>query len=103
MTRKWFQVCGNLNVPLEGTQLGVIRSIPFEEENVKVGERQYSLPENETQDPLPLNTKAEDQQGSGHNREEAVPPLPNYFFFAFTFPRGLALAATRRASLSMWV
>ena len=43
------------------------------------------------------------EQGSGHNREEAVPPLPNYFFFAFTFPRGLALAATRRASLSMWV
>lgn len=46
---------------------------------------------------------ADNEQGSGHNREEAVPPLPNYFFFAFTFPRGLALAATRRASLSMWV
>ena len=28
-TRKWFQVCGNLNVPLEGTKFGFIYSIPF--------------------------------------------------------------------------
>ena len=28
-TRNWFQVCGNLNVPLEGTKFGLIRSIPF--------------------------------------------------------------------------
>jgi len=28
-TRKWFQVCGNLNVPLEGTKYGIIRSIAF--------------------------------------------------------------------------
>ncbi len=34
MTRKWFQVCGNLNVPLEGTQFGVIRSIAFDSEKV---------------------------------------------------------------------
>lgn len=27
-TRKWFQVCGNLNVPLEGTTFGLIRTIP---------------------------------------------------------------------------
>lgn len=37
-TAKWFQVCGNLNVPLEGTRFGVIRIISFKEENVK-----YSL------------------------------------------------------------
>ncbi len=30
-TRSWFQVCGNLNVPLEGTKYGLIRSITFNE------------------------------------------------------------------------
>ncbi len=33
-TRSWFQVCGNLNVPLEGTKYGLIRSITFDEEKV---------------------------------------------------------------------
>lgn len=39
-TRNWFQVCGNLNVPLEGIRFGVIRSISFETENVNIS---YSL------------------------------------------------------------
>ncbi|MDO4481671.1 MAG: hypothetical protein Q4C14_02945 [Bacillota bacterium] len=39
-TRKLFHDCGNLNVPLAGTQFGVIRSISFETENVKIS---YSL------------------------------------------------------------
>ena len=26
-TRKWFQVCGNLNVPLDETKFGLVRSI----------------------------------------------------------------------------
>ena len=30
-TRSWFHVCGNLNVPLEGTKYGLIRSITFDE------------------------------------------------------------------------
>ena len=34
-THKWFQDCGIKVVPLAETQLGVIRSIAFEEENVK--------------------------------------------------------------------
>ena len=33
-TRKWFQVCGNLNVPLDGTRFGLIRSISFDDESV---------------------------------------------------------------------
>lgn len=33
-TRKWFQVCGNLNVPLDGTRFGLIRSISFDAESV---------------------------------------------------------------------
>ena len=30
-TRAWFQVCGNLNVPLEGTKFGFIRSITYQD------------------------------------------------------------------------
>lgn len=30
-TRSWFHVCGNLNVPLDGTKYGLIRSITFSE------------------------------------------------------------------------
>ena len=36
-TRSWFQVCGNLNVPLDGTKYGFIRSIAFEQEKVNAG------------------------------------------------------------------
>jgi len=39
-TRSWFQVCGNLNVPLEGTKYGLIRSIAFDGEN---SNREFSL------------------------------------------------------------
>ena len=34
-TQKWFHDCGNLNVPLAGTQFGVIRSITFDADSVK--------------------------------------------------------------------
>lgn len=30
-THAWFQVCGNLNVPLEGTKFGFIRSITYQD------------------------------------------------------------------------
>lgn len=33
-TLDWFQVCGNLNVPLEGTKFGVIRSITYDGSDV---------------------------------------------------------------------
>ena len=40
--RSWFQVCGNLNVPLEGTKYGLIRSISFEDAKSK-RETKFSL------------------------------------------------------------
>ena len=40
--RSWFHVCGNLNVPLDGTKYGLIRSISFENEKSK-GETKLSL------------------------------------------------------------
>lgn len=54
-TRKWFHDCGNLNVPLAGTQFGVIRSISFETENVNIS---YSLKGNN--DILKENEKLKD-------------------------------------------
>ena len=54
-TRNWFQVCGNLNVPLEGIRFGVIRSISFETENVNIS---YSLKGNN--DILKENEKLKD-------------------------------------------
>ena len=33
-TRAWFQVCGNLNVPLEGTKFGFIRSITYQDTKI---------------------------------------------------------------------
>ena len=33
-TRAWFQVCGNLNVPLEGTKFGLIRSITYQDTKI---------------------------------------------------------------------
>ncbi|MBQ2743389.1 MAG: hypothetical protein IJF32_11375, partial [Oscillospiraceae bacterium] len=35
-TRSWFQVCGNLNVPLDGTQYGLIRSISYADGSVNI-------------------------------------------------------------------
>ncbi len=54
MTRNWFQVCGNLSVPLEGTRFGLIRSITFDsgnvnDEPVKFSDRQTDVPEKQNE------------------------------------------------------
>jgi len=67
-TRKWFHDCGNLNVPLAGTQFGLIRSIAFEEENVK-----FSLKDKDYLSAVERNDMATVQKMVDEAAEGAMP------------------------------
>jgi len=58
-TRKWFQVCGNLNVPLEGTKYGPIRSIAFTQKKSNTNLMKPSIRQpNTTADAHPVEEEA---------------------------------------------
>lgn len=68
-TRAWFQVCGNLNVPLEGTKFGFIRSITYQNAEVN----RYSVNSTREQLGAASQTYGAIEQGENAARDITLP------------------------------